>query len=148
MKENALKLMLAAVGAALGVYFRELIGPVVVLILVMVLDYISGMADAWASKALSSKVGLLGLVKKLCYMIAVAVAVIVDWIIQTAAAKAGLDMGNFYAFGLLVTIWLILNECISILENLSELGVPLPAFLVKIVEKLRKETEDKGANDT
>ena len=38
-----------------------------------------------------------------------------------------------YCFGLIVAVWLIINELISILENLSELGTPIPPFLVKIV---------------
>lgn len=144
MKENILKGLVTAAVAAVGVYFRELLFPVLVLVLVMIFDYITGMADAWARKDLSSKIGILGIVKKLCYLIAVAVAIVVDFVIQSVAAKAGLDMGSFYAFGLLVTIWLILNECISILENLSELGVPLPAFLLKVIEKLKKTTEAEG----
>ena len=147
MKENIFKGLAAAAGAAVGLYFRELVIPVAVLVAVMVLDYVTGMADAWAARELSSKTGLLGIVKKLCYLIAVAVAVVVDWVIQSVAAKAGLDMGNFYAFGLLVTVWLILNELISILENLSTLGVPLPEFLMKIIEKLKKTAEERGDND-
>ena len=51
-------------------------------------------------------------------------------------------------FGLLVTFWLVLNECISILENLSAIGVPLPPFLMKIVDKLKQTTEAKGEEVT
>ena len=47
-------------------------------------------------------------------------------------------------FGLLVTVWLIFNECISILENVAQIGAPLPPFLVKLIGKLKKTTEDKG----
>lgn len=36
------------------------------------------------------------------------------------------------------------NECISILENISEIGVPLPPFLMRLIQKLKKTTEDKG----
>ena len=147
MKENIFKGLVAAALAAVGVYFRELMGPVLVLALVMIFDYITGLADAWAAGQLSSKTGIRGIVKKLCYLVAVGVAVVVDWIIQTAAGKMGVDVGSFYAFGLLVTVWLILNECISILENLDKLGVPLPAFLLKIVEKLKNTTEQEGNDD-
>ncbi len=147
MRENMFKGLAAAAGAAVGLYFRELVIPVAVLVTVMILDYVTGMADAWAAKELSSKTGLLGIVKKLGYLIAVAVAVVVDWVIQSVAAKAGLEMGNFYAFGLLVTVWLILNELISILENLSALGVPLPEFLMKIIEKLKKTAEERGEGE-
>ncbi len=144
MKENVAKGLIALVFAAAGAYFRELLGPVIVLGLVMFADYVSGLARAWIERKLSSRVGIIGIIKKLAYLFAVAVAVVVDWTIQTAAAKAGLDLGNFYMFGLLVTFWLVLNECISILENISAIGVPLPAFLVKIVDKLKQTTEAKG----
>lgn len=147
MKENAIKALVSAIIAAASAYFRELMFPVLILAGVMLLDYISGMARAWANKELSSRVGVLGIVKKLLYLFAVAVAVVVDWVIQTAAAKAGIDVGGVYLFGLLVTIWLILNECISILENISELGVPIPAFLQKMIERLKQSTENEGEGD-
>lgn len=144
MSENVTKGVVAVIFAAVGAYFRELIGPLVVLFAVMLADYITGMTEAWMNKTLSSRTGILGIVKKVAYLFVVGVAIVADWIIQTAAAKAGLDLGGFYMFGLLVTIWLILNECISILENVAELGVPLPGFLVKLVGKLKKTTEEKG----
>ena len=136
---GAVALILAAVGA----YFRELLGPLIVLVIVMTADYVTGMVRAWVTKTLSSRVGIVGIVKKLCYLFGVMVAIVADWVIQSAGAKAGLDF-DFYAFGLLVTIWLILNECISILENLAEIGVPLPGFLKNLIARLKKTVEEKG----
>ncbi|MBQ2538385.1 MAG: phage holin family protein, partial [Ruminococcus sp.] len=40
-------------------------------------------------------------------------------------------------FGMMIAVWLIVNELLSILENLGRLGIPLPEFLVKAVERLR-----------
>lgn len=144
MSENVTKGAVALVLAAVGAYFRELTGPLVVLALVMAADYISGLARAWANRTLSSRTGVLGIVKKVAYLFVVGVAIVCDWVIQTAADRAGLDLGGFYMFGLLVTVWLILNECISILENIAELGVPLPGFLLKLVARLKKTAEEKG----
>lgn len=144
MKENVLKSVLALILAGATVYFRNLMAPLAILMIVMIIDYITGMAQAWVSATLSSRTGALGVVKKIGYLFAVAVAVVVDYIIQLAANRAGTDLSGFCPFGLLVTIWLILNECISILENLSEIGVPLPAFLMAIVKKLKKTTENQG----
>ena len=45
--------------------------------------------------------------------------------------------------GLLVVIWLIINELISILENLATIGVPLPTFLFKLVGRLKIVAEAK-----
>lgn len=148
MTENTIKAILAAVMAAAGAYFRELLFPVLIMAAVMALDYISGMARAWAAKDLSSSVGLLGIIKKLLYLVAVAVAVVVDWVVQTAAAKMGIDVGGAYIFGLLVTIWLILNECISIIENISALGVPIPTFLTVIIKRLKQTTEQEGEQES
>lgn len=141
---NTVKALVAAVCAAAGAYFHELLGPMLVLVAVMLLDYCTGMARAWASAELSSRVGVLGIIKKLLYLVAVAVAVVVDWIIQTAAARAGINAVGVHFVGLLVAIWLILNECISILENISALGVPIPEFLQKIIQRLKQTTETEG----
>ena len=144
MKENVFRGMIIAAATGAAAYFRELAPPVVVLFLVMVVDYASGMVRAWARGELSSRVGVLGIVKKVAYLLAVVVAIVADWVVQTAAGQLGVDFGGFFYFGLLVTIWLVLNECISILENISEIGVPLPPFLVALIQKLKKTTEARG----
>lgn len=46
-------------------------------------------------------------------------------------------------FGLLVIIWLILNELLSILENAGRMGVNLPSFLVKVLSDMQNELENK-----
>lgn len=144
MKENTLKAAVAVALAGASAYFRELLFPVCILALVMLVDYISGMVSAWVRSELSSRVGVVGIVKKVAYLLAVAVAIVADWAVQTAAAQLGVNLSSFYFFGLLVTIWLVMNECISILENISEIGVPVPAFLLKITQKLKKTIEDTG----
>ena len=62
-EENTVKGLIALVFAGAGAYFRELLGPVIVLGLVMLADYISGLARAWIEKKLSSRVGVIGVIK-------------------------------------------------------------------------------------
>ena len=142
--KNWFMAVFAAILAAGAAYMRELIVPVIVLLCVMTADYITGMARAYITKTLSSRVGVKGIVKKLAYLFAVAVGIVVDWIIQSAADKAGVDLGGLYFVGLLVTIWLILNELISILENVAEIGAPVPGFLLKLIQRLKKTAEARG----
>ena len=144
MKDFAIKGAVTVIFAGAAAYFHQLLGPLVILVIVMVADYITGMAAAWVTGTISSRQGILGIIKKCGYLFAVGVAVVVDYVIVEAAAGTGMDLGNFHIFGLLVTIWLALNECISILENLSEIGVPLPGFLVAIVKRLKKSAEKTG----
>lgn len=147
MKENVLRGILVGFLAAVLAYFHSLVVPLIVLGVVMVIDYITGMTEAWSSGTLSSRVGIMGIIKKCGYLVAVIVAGVVDYIIQTTAAGAGMNLQGVCFFGLLVTVWLILNECISILENLSEIGVPLPKFLVAVVKRLKNSTEQKGNSE-
>lgn len=133
--------------AALGAYFHQLAFPVILLVVAMALDYGTGMTAAWIKKELSCKTGIIGILKKLGYMVAVAVAVLVDWVIRVAVEQAGVGVDAPNIFALLVTIWLTLNECISILENLDEIGVPVPEFLMKIIRKLKQTTEEKGGGE-
>ena len=144
MKANIIKAALAALLAGAAAYFRELLGPLTALALVMASDYVTGVLAAWRAGELSSPTGLLGICKKLAYLFCVGVAIAVDFTVQTAGARLGLELGGFCAFGLLVTVWLVLNECLSILENLTELGVPVPGFLKTVVARLKTSAEEKG----
>lgn len=44
---------------------------------------------------------------------------------------------------MIVTIWFIINELISVLENLAEIGIPLPKFLVSLIKRLKVVVENK-----
>jgi toxin secretion/phage lysis holin len=137
MNKEWLKPAFAALVTAAAAYFKILTMPVFVLILAMTADYWTGMIYAYISGTLSSKTGFKGIIKKLCYMFAVACGIIVDYICNSA-----LDgKMNICFFGILVTVWLILNEVVSILENLDKIGVPLPSFLKKAAEHLKNHTE-------
>lgn len=133
-----------AIFAALAAYFRELAAPVVILVIAMVCDYLTGMGRAWVRRELASRVGIVGIIKKVGYLVAVAVSCCVDFVVQYAAEKTGADWSGVYICGLTVTVWLILNECISILENLEGIGTPLPGFLTKLLHRLKKTAEKQG----
>ena len=57
----------------------------------------------------------------------------VDWLIYSGLHSIAVDLEYTIFFGLLVMIWLVINELISILENLGSIGVPLPKFLLTIL---------------
>lgn len=64
MKENTAKIIISAIAAGLSAYFRVMAIPIVILVLVMIIDYITGMWKAWNRGELSSRVGLKGLFKR------------------------------------------------------------------------------------
>ena len=140
-------LIALAVGG-LSAYMRMMFVPLVILLVVIIIDYMSGMLKAWGNDELSSKEGLKGIIKKLCYLMLVCVAGVVDWLLWSGLRQVGLTLDFGFCFGLIVTIWLIVNELISILENLEALHVPMPSFLKKLVKHLQKTVEVKAEKET
>lgn len=140
---NFLQTIFAAVSAAIVAYLNILLVPLIVLIVVMIIDYLSGMAQAYVSRTLNSRIGIVGILKKVGYLATVAVAIIADYIISEALMLLGTNIKLSYYIGLVVTIWFIINELISILENLAEIGTPIPKFLTKIIKRLKVTVEKK-----
>ena len=78
MKPTMLKTAFTVVSAGLSSYFGMLTQPLLVLFFAMVLDYLTGMTKAYIFSQLSSRIGVKGILKKLCYMAMVAVGAAVD----------------------------------------------------------------------
>ena len=145
-KQNTLQAVFSAALTALACYFNVVAVPLAVLIIVLIIDYATGMVSAWHNSELSSKKGIWGIIKKICYVALVFVGMSVDYLIYNALSSLGVAIDCTLFFGLLVTIWLIINELISILENLSKIGVPLPKFITSVVTRL-KNTVENAVND-
>lgn len=103
------------------------------LLIVIVLDYITGICKAVYNKKINSSVGLKGIMKKIGYLIIVAVAVILDRI-----------AGNTGAIRTLVIYFFVANEGISILENWGGMGLPLPQKLTDTLEQLKNDNNPKN----
>lgn len=142
--KNLIQTIFAGALGALAAYFNVLLIPLVVLVAVMLLDYVTGMASAKRAGELSSSAGIIGILKKAGYLALVIVGIVLDYLITAALVKIGVNFNVNYFFGLMVTIWLIINELLSILENLGELGVPLPGFLVKSIKSLKNTVDEKA----
>lgn len=145
-KENVIHGVISLIIAGVSAYFQIIAIPLIVLTAVMLVDYITGMVSAYTKSELSSRKGLRGIFKKIGYFCLVAVGITTDYIICSALSSIGITSEVTMVFGLIVTIWLIINELISILENLTKLEVPIPDFLVKVISRLKNSVENK-AND-
>lgn len=142
--KDALQALFAGAIGALAAYFNVLLLPLCVLAAVMLIDYATGMAGASVTGKLNSRVGVRGIVKKAGYIALVAVGMVVDYLLSSALIKIGIHLQINYCFGMIITVWLIINELISILENLGEMHIPLPHFLVNMIKTLKGTVEEKA----
>lgn len=127
-----------------------------ILLTAMVLDYITGML-AGKREALehpddpaygwSSRRGAEGIIKKVGYLCIIAAAMIVDYIILSVAAQAGIEIELKAFFCLLVAVWYILNELLSIIENAGRMGAPVPDWLAKYVAVLKNKIDAQADPD-
>lgn len=144
IEEKTVQAAFAAVISAVTYYLGIVAVPIVMLIFAMVIDYVTGMMSAWLNSELSSKKGIKGIVKKVSYLALVAVAMIVDWLICCGLQQINVGITYSVFFAVLVAVWLIINELISVLENLSRMGVPIPNFLKKLIDRLKNTVDEKG----
>lgn len=144
--------ILSVLGAWISNKLGILLPALGLLILLMIIDYVSGMLAA-KKEALenpdssqygwSSKKSILGIYKKLGYMLTILVAVCIDYLIFMFAKEIGLKFGSNTIFGLLVLIWFVINEIISILENIGRMGTKLPEFLNKVLAEMKNDLDNK-----
>ena len=144
MKEQGIRAAAAAALGALCAYGVQMFVPLVVLVAAMMLDYATGLAKAYSAGELSSRVGIRGILKKLGYLVIVAVAGMLDWLIRYGAAALGWEWAPEFLVSSVVIVWLIINELLSILGNVEAIGVPVPAFLRKLLGRLQVSTEAKA----
>ena len=143
MQSKEFQMIVSAAFAGLMYYLGIVSIPIIILICAMIIDYATGMSAAWYNSELSSKRGVKGIVKKVGYLALVVAAMILDWLISQGLQQINIDITYSVFFAVLVAVWLIINELISTLENLSRMGVPIPNFMKKLIDRL-KTTVEKG----
>ena len=137
--------VLSLIPAALVSYFGVLAIPFGLLVAANVLDYLTGLAAAPSREQVrNSSKGWRGILKKVLMWLLVAVGVIVDAVLMYTAETLGWEMPFKFMVACVVCLWQLANELISILENMNDAGVPVPGFLMKIIEWIRKGAEDEG----
>jgi toxin secretion/phage lysis holin len=100
------------------------------LIVVIIIDYLTGIASAIYNKKLSSKIGFRGIIKKFCYLLVVALSVVID----NLTGQSGI-------IRTLVIYFFVANDGISIIENMAEMNVKLPKKLIDSLDQIRKKGE-------
>lgn len=152
---NTVQAAAAGFVAWLSAKMGLLLPLVVILIGTMILDYITGMCASKYEALMhpddpaygwSSKRGAIGILKKVGYACVIAVAMIVDYIILHTATELGIQISAKAFFGILVTVWYILNELLSIIENAGRMGAAVPEWLLKYIAILKNKIDTQGGS--
>ena len=120
--------------------------PVILLVLSNIFDYISGLVAAGYRQdgGISSYKSIRGITKKVCMWLLVVVGVIIDTLIQYTVSCTGATLHIPFVVATVVAVWLIVNEIISILENIMDIGVVPPPFLMPVVKYIKRQVEESA----
>ena len=121
----------AAIGGWLGYFVGGADGLLITLLVFVALDYITGVMCGIADKKLSSAVGFKGLSRKVLIFALVGVGHVVDtYVVGTGGALRGA-----------IICFYLSNEGLSMLENATHLGLPVPDKLKEILSQLHDRTD-------
>lgn len=137
MKNTALTTA-GALGGIISVLFGGWNTAMTTLAVFMAADYITGFAVAAVFKkspksetgALESRAGYKGLLRKGAVLLTVIIAHRLDCALGTGFIKDGV-----------ITAY-ILNEAVSVTENIGLMGVPLPKVILKAIDILKEKSEE------
>ena len=139
------KVTVTAIISVLMSWLGILAVPVFLMVGCNVIDYITGLlAVPYRTETVSSYKGIRGIIKKVCQWLLVLVGAWIDILINYAIECAGIEFTLPFVVATIVAVWLVVNEIISILENMLDIGVHMPPFLLPIVKYIRKQVEDKA----
>lgn len=141
---NKIKTFFTTIFTAIFSWLGILAIPVILMVLTNIIDYVTGlMAGEKRGEKINSYKSIRGIIKKVCMWLLVCVGAIIDQLLLYASANAGVSIHFNFLIASLVAIWIIANEIISILENIADIGVELPPFLLPLMKNIKKQTENK-----
>lgn len=102
----------------------------IICVCILFLEICSGVLKAIKNKDLDSTRFREGLLSKTGYLVQIILVILVSMMLNMPYLLYA-DM-----------LWISCSEGVSVLENLSEIGVPFPAFIKDVLEKTKSNTEE------
>lgn len=121
---------LATAGAFVGYFIGDIDGLLQTLLVFIVADYVTGVMASFQQKTVSSQTGFKGILKKVFILIIVGVCNILD---KNLVGSPMLRTAVIFFY--------ISNEGISIIENATRMGLPIPEKIKAVLEQLKTKGE-------
>lgn len=140
---NTIKTIVTWVAALLSALLGTLYIPVLLMILCNIIDYVTGLMAAKnrPDGGISSYRSIKGIKKKVSMWLLVVVGAILDQLLLYASQTIGVKIPVTFLIACVVAIWIVCNEIISILENMIDIGIQMPSFLLPLVKNIKSQTE-------
>ena len=119
--------------------------PMLALVVFNVIDYATRLiANKATGVTNTSKKSVNGIYKKFGMWVLVASCAIIDMVILQCGQYVGISLPFKFIIAIVVAIWLVFNEFISILENVRDMGTKVPKLILNLADKILGIVEEKG----
>ncbi|MET3657809.1 phage holin family protein [Sporosarcina psychrophila] len=126
-----LKFIPAFFAGLLTLMFGEWSALLTILVALVAIDFATGMTAASLDGGLKSKIGMIGIARKVFIFAMVAVAHLIDLLL----VESGFESTELVMT--MVIVFYAVNEILSITENAGRIGLPVPEQIKSAIEILK-----------
>ena len=139
---NKIKYLLSVICGLIATAAKQYGLILLFVIIGITFDFVTGIIKSKITGVpISSKKGFVGFWKKIALLAALFFGVFLDYFIPTTLEKiVSLEIPFALPFGLIIGAYIVINECISICENLYACN---PGIMPKWIANLLKNAKDK-----
>lgn len=144
MENKAITLSLSILTGLISSYF-EAYGVIFVFVcLAIIFDVITGLVASVANGvAITSGKARKGFWKKICLLLALLLGIFMDAFLPQLLLVVNIQLERNLPFGLIIGCYIILNELISIAENIvSTNSIAMPTWIIKWLKGAKKEIDE------
>lgn len=144
--ENQTKWFVSIICGTLAAFFQQY-GIFFLLVgIAIVFDCVTGLIKAdLTNEGLSSKKGFKGFWKKISLLVGLSFGIYLDYVVPLLFVKAGICLGVKLPFALIICCYIILNECISICENLYQIDPSgMPKWICTFLNVAKNDFDNKN----
>lgn len=135
------KIIATAALSALTAFANKYAAIVVFVVIVVCMDIVTGIIASCATgEKISSEKGTKGFWKKMALFAALAFGFLLDYFIPYMVSYTGIELPASALFGVMIGCYIVINESISICENLYRCNDEiLPKWVVKLLTQSKDQ---------
>lgn len=144
MNNKVSTLAISVVTGLVSTYFEAYGAIFLFVAIAIVLDVITGIVNSCANGiAITSKKATMGFWKKIALLLALLMGIFIDSFLPQLLTVVGIHLTHNLPFGLIVGCYIVLNELISIAENiLGTNAIAMPKWIVKFLKGAKKDIDE------
>ena len=142
---NWFKWLISVITGGLAAFFGQYGLFIALVAVAVVLDVITGLIKAKVTgEGLDSGKATKGFWKKIALLVGLLFGIYLDYVVSLLFVKAGLTLDIDLPFALIICCYIVLNEAISICENLYLINPDImPKWIVKLLKIAKGKIEEK-----